>query len=539
MTMTGKTTPSVAVLLAVCCVWPARADVNLEWRPLAEVVDVEDTVDIGLFAVSDDETDQLMAGIDVIVTWDATRLELLGHEDNGPYDWLLSFFADDRFLDRLNEDCADDLYCSEVLCDDDADCPGESACNIGLGFCPFTFSPYNDGDAFFQVASAIVGDPAAATPDGLLVTTLQFRALAPGLAHVEFLAEFGDNSVTQVLSGKVINLPITGELGPAAEITVLGDIQCQTFQDCADVDVNGIRDDNCLWWECTDTGACLSTAVPFGDMGGQFGLCMPDGTPDGNDRFHALNCFADVDPGSPPPNNYPCEAAAPVAFNVDAGGQFGSCAPDGVCDGNDAFAALNAFAGASTCTCPGGPAPDSSGSVIVDHIGVALEAPHTVVRPGTLLAIDVLLEHGTPDLRGYQLHLEAAGGLSGTLELVDIAVHDHVQHVFAGLAPWQAFNVLTGQMVAGLDSSGIAASGGDYLATYYFRASADAAGTFSIALLHDVASADHRTFLFPTQANGQIAIVSSNDVQITIEPYQKITRKREGSGSELRRTTGK
>jgi hypothetical protein len=35
---------------------------------------------------------------------------------------------------------------------------------------------------------------------------------------------------------------------------------------------------------------------------------------------------------------------------VDAGGQFGDCSPDGVCDGNDAFHALNAFAGATSCS---------------------------------------------------------------------------------------------------------------------------------------------------------------------------------------------
>ena len=52
------------------------------------------------------------------------------------------------------------------------------------------------------------------------------------------------------------------------------------------------------------------------------------------------------------------KAAPPQAFNVDAGGAFGDCNPDGVCDANDAFHALNAFSGTSPCSCPpDGPAP--------------------------------------------------------------------------------------------------------------------------------------------------------------------------------------
>ena len=54
-----------------------------------------------------------------------------------------------------------------------------------------------------------------------------------------------------------------------------------------------------------------------------------------HDNFHALNCFANVDADQNP--GYPCESNSPAALNVDAGGPFGDCNPDGVCDGNDAF----------------------------------------------------------------------------------------------------------------------------------------------------------------------------------------------------------
>ena len=129
---------------------------------------------------------------------------------------------------------------------------------------------------------------------------------------------------------------------------------CTTVDDCADVDGNGLRDDPCTWWACT-AGGCQGIDTVFADVGGEFGSCTADGTADANDRFHALNCFSNTDTGGATP--YPCETAAPAAYNVDAGGEFGDCNPDGICDGNDAFHTINAFDGTSTCTCPGGGAP--------------------------------------------------------------------------------------------------------------------------------------------------------------------------------------
>jgi Tol biopolymer transport system component len=133
-----------------------------------------------------------------------------------------------------------------------------------------------------------------------------------------------------------------------------------TVAECSDTDNDGIRDDNCTWWDCI-ANECQGTAIVFAEMGGAFGGCPPDGAADANDRFHALNCFANTDTTGAV--GYPCEAAPPQAFNVDAGGAFGDCNPDGVCDANDAFHALNAFSGTSPCSCPpDGPAPQRRGS---------------------------------------------------------------------------------------------------------------------------------------------------------------------------------
>ncbi len=284
-----------------------------------------------------------------------------------------------------------------------------------------------------------------------------------------------------------------------------------TIAECADLDDDEVRDDNCVWFECA-AGTCVGTDIVFADMGGQFGACPPDGTADGNDRFHALNCFANVDPDGG--GGYVCEADPPAAYNVDAGGQFGSCNPDGVCDGNDAFAALNAFGGTTTCSCPldGGPAPTVTEPRVVDRAGFNLVALRDGIRAGELIEVDVRLDRALPDLRGYQLHLAASGGGSGRLDLIDIAMP--ADGVFA--SEWTAFNRTTGQMVAGRDSSGVAVSQGS-LATFTFRASKDARGTFTVNLLpFDAGHPDQRSFLFATSPSDIIAIDGGNPLTVKV-----------------------
>jgi hypothetical protein len=310
--------------------------------------------------------------------------------------------------------------------------------------------------------------------------------------------------------------------------------------ECSDVNDDGIRDDNCVWWSC-ELGGCSGIDVVFSDIGGQFGACPPDGAADGNDRFHALNCFSDINTLGAAP--YLCEENPPVAFNVDAGGQFGQCCPDGVCDGNDAFHALNAFAGVSPCECPrnfvcpcpvptdppqnpvlcpDGPSPglppDSAGTRVVGTAEIRLSAGRRAVRPGGLIEVVALVENSLADLRGYQLHVAAVGGKRGHLELVDVAVEQRGDHVFAGHGDWRAFNVHTAQMVAGLDSAGLATRPGAYLATFTFRASADASGTFVVDLLHDASDSGQRTFLFPTPVGAKIAVGATTPARVTVQP---------------------
>jgi hypothetical protein len=353
---------------------------------------------------------------------------------------------------------------------------------------------------------------------------------------------------------------ICGGLLPATfqplEITV---VPClDSHESCADADGDGLRDDSCTWWQC-DAGACAGTAVPFADIGGANGACPPDGVVDGNDHFHALNCFSNIDTMGL--SSYPCEDSPPLATNADAGGPFGQCCPDGVCDGNDAFHTRHGFAGDSPCECPAnfvcpcpvptsgncvgnklqlctsdddcgggtcnlalcppGPQPDAPPGGewprVAGRSAVRLAPHRSTAAPGDLIDVDVFLEDALGDLRGYQMHVAAAGGKRGTLELVDVAIHERRDHVFAGLTDWRAFNARTGQMLAGLDTPGIATHPGAYLATFTFKVSDDAAGTFSVELLHDDRDPAQRTFIFPTAPGAKIEVAAASAAVITVE----------------------
>jgi hypothetical protein len=96
-------------------------------------------------------------------------------------------------------------------------------------------------------------------------------------------------------------------------------------------------------------------------------------------------------------------------------------------------------------------------------------------------------------------------------------VQERKDQVFAEAPQWQAFNVHTGQMLAGLNSPGIAAEAGAYLATFIYRVSDDAAGKFIIDVFSDSSNPKHRTFLFPTPAAGRMAIKSESATVLVAE----------------------
>lgn len=196
---------ALAVLGAVAsAAWTMADDdvlISLEWRPVSQTVRVGDPAEIGLYAVTDEET-QLFRALDLVFAWDPEVLELDGLTDTGQL--LSSGFP-----------ASGDGGLNEVV-------------------------PPQDGDGYYR-ALAQLGDPIEVTPAGLLITTFEFRALATAASTlVEILPSGGSPLIeTVVWGGPGANTNVTGTLG-SAEVTVFcmecpGDLDGSGFVDIRDL----------------------------------------------------------------------------------------------------------------------------------------------------------------------------------------------------------------------------------------------------------------------------------------------------------------
>jgi hypothetical protein len=179
---------------------PVRANVNLELRPVAEPC-ASGHLAVALYAVSDSPGNQAMSGLDVILSWDSTLLQLSNIDNTVvyPYQWLFSGFLDDSQLDGLN-------------------------------------NTWNDGNAMYEALGQL-GQPVYATPSGLLVTQLVFRKLRVGIPTVvSLLPSYGQYSHTMVYDGIIPGNAITGTLTSASLTpSTRGDLNCDSFVDFKDI----------------------------------------------------------------------------------------------------------------------------------------------------------------------------------------------------------------------------------------------------------------------------------------------------------------
>ncbi len=312
---------------------------------------------------------------------------------------------------------------------------------------------------------------------------------------------------------------------PGSEISFLPagfvcDTSCVTAADCADLDANGITDDVCTWWEC-NAGACSGVAKTHpSDMGSALGGCALDNFCSLADALHALTCFA---------GDNSCDT-----INIDAGGPLGECAPDGFCNLADALHALTCFAGKNACSC--GPSPKHSNTPhIVGTTALTVLADRSAVEPGGEIDVRVFLGaisrepsaigesvgRGSPavPLQAYQIHVEASGGRSGSLDLVGITIEDRPNFIFSGAGEerFDAYNIDTGQMLAGLFGRSVTPPRNGYMATFTYRASTDAAGTFVVDIMHDDANWD-QTFLVGAELTDKIELRATTPAAIAIAP---------------------
>lgn len=143
--------------------------VSLGLDPAVQVVPLGGTVNIDLWAYSDDATPDVISVMEVIMDWDPGVLSLTGNTDAfSGYPWLSSSFP--------------------------------AAGDFGLN------AAHVDGDAYYSALSQFANPPgsAMAPMSGLLVTTFQFTA-------------------TALSAGTIVDLPIS-DLVSGAQTQVIGDI---------------------------------------------------------------------------------------------------------------------------------------------------------------------------------------------------------------------------------------------------------------------------------------------------------------------------
>jgi len=201
----------LTILATLVCCAAAAADIDLEFRPLGLIVDVGDQVDFGLYAVSGDDTTQLSAAMQVVLIWDSEFLLLLGHDDEGGVPLIYSAFPDPEPF-GLNESV-----------------------------------PPIDGDGIYVAMGQLPPGSIEATPEGALITTFQFEAVAVGVATIRMDLPAGDPEAhTIVFDATIPGYDVTGSLG-IAYVLVLRH-PCD-----GDYDENGFVDSGDLaqllgWW---------------------------------------------------------------------------------------------------------------------------------------------------------------------------------------------------------------------------------------------------------------------------------------------------
>jgi hypothetical protein len=140
--------------------------IDLELRCTTPSVGVGDTIDVGIYAVGQDEPFCLLC---CLLEWSESKLRLTGAQHGGSFPpdgsstgegWMFQGFPPDVGSDQVN--------------------------NL-----------HDAGVADYQAWADMSGFPVA-TPGGLLIDTLHFEALAAGAAEIEIPCTLGNHAVSAV-----------------------------------------------------------------------------------------------------------------------------------------------------------------------------------------------------------------------------------------------------------------------------------------------------------------------------------------------------
>ncbi len=171
-------TALVMALVSGCAAAGAFAGINLEFRAVAPVWSVGDTVSVGLYAVGDvgGPTDSFSAA-EVVFRWDPAYLDFTGLNAAGGAPLLLSSFP-----------------------------------LAGSGGLNEVALP-QDGDGYYRSYAQFLS-PIVATTGGTLIRTFQFEALAPVTSTpIDILSSGGSPLVTTlVFDGTIPNFNVLGTI---------------------------------------------------------------------------------------------------------------------------------------------------------------------------------------------------------------------------------------------------------------------------------------------------------------------------------------
>lgn len=164
----------------------ASATISLVYRPAEQTVYVGDTVEIGLYAVSDDQTTQPLSAVDLVFAWDPAYLQLTGLNHDDAVENGGSFFPENDIF-GLNE-----------------------------------VVPPQDGDGLY-VLFAPLFDAINATPQGVLLTTFEYLALDQTNQTTLDMLDVGGDPPRQTVvwgGGEHANEDVTGAIGTAT-VTII------------------------------------------------------------------------------------------------------------------------------------------------------------------------------------------------------------------------------------------------------------------------------------------------------------------------------
>ena len=234
-----------------------------------------------------------------------------------------------------------------------------------------------------------------------------------------------------------------------------------------------------------------------------------------------------------PPNNLisqdDCQAVlaafqhvdgAPALQWADLVGEPNQCIPDGMISLADVMACCDALNGIDYVTSTGcdNPCGSMSRGSASETATIDLAASRMFMRPGDTVDVDAYAS-GALSLRSYQVAVDASGGTAGGLIQDTLSIDPARDVLSPGGVTYIGTDHVGGRIVNVREVGGEAVADDTYLATFSFRASPAADGTFTFSVrLADtgLANADSE----------RVDVVSTNGATVTVF-------KRIGGGGEL------